>query len=98
MSASDSTTSQRSCRVGLEDGVGLQTGFQSKERLWCERRLPELAGQEWPFASGDRVRGSATPQHCREIGELRRERLSYDWDPAVLLNGFAPADSVATVT
>jgi iron complex outermembrane receptor protein len=27
-------------------------------------------------------------------GELRRERLDYDWDPAVLLNGFSPADSV----
>jgi len=27
-------------------------------------------------------------------GEARRERLSYVWDPAVLLNGFAPVDNV----
>jgi iron complex outermembrane recepter protein len=45
-------------------------------------------------ASGPLATLPAGPLMLGVGGELRRERLNYDWDPAVLLNGFNPVDNV----
>ena len=46
------------------------------------------------FASRTLAEWPAGPLMLALGGEARRERLSYTWDPAALLNGFAPVGSV----
>jgi len=46
------------------------------------------------FASRTLAEWPAGPLMLALGGEARRERLSYVWDPAVLLNGFAPVGTV----